>query len=57
MTLWGDLPNDSIVGLSIAYGKSSAKEIIKTLFKSKGHRNNLLDKRFRQVGVAYCQDK
>jgi len=43
--------------MSIAYGKSNAKGIIKTLFKSKGHRSNLLDKRFKQIGIAYCQDK
>lgn len=57
MTLWGDLPDKNIVGMSISYGKSSAEAIIKTLFMSKGHRSNLLDKRFKEVGVAYCQDK
>lgn len=56
MTKWGDLQDESLVGLSFDFGNPNASDIIKRLFVSAGHRSNLLNKDFQQIGISTCND-
>lgn len=41
-------------GENIAYGQTSAQEIMQSWMNSAGHRQNILNPKFRDVGIAYA---
>lgn len=41
------------IGENIAAGQSSAEEVMKSWMNSSGHRRNILEPRFRELGVGY----
>lgn len=46
----------SLVGENVAYGFSSGSSVTKAWMASPGHRANLLNSRFRSIGVGAYQD-
>lgn len=43
-------------GQNIAAGQQSAEEVVRAWMKSPGHRENILRREFREVGIAYVQN-
>lgn len=43
-------------GQNIAAGQQSAEEVVQAWMKSPGHRENILRREFREVGIAYVQN-
>jgi uncharacterized protein YkwD len=41
-------------GENIAYGQTSAQEVMQSWMNSAGHRQNILNPKFRDVGIAYA---
>ena len=45
---------EKLVGENIAYGPSSADEVVRGWLDSSGHCENLMDPRFAEMGIAYA---
>lgn len=45
------------IGENIAFGDKSATRIMKLWMKSKGHRQNILNKNFNEIGVGVATDR
>ncbi|MDB9473354.1 CAP domain-containing protein [Dolichospermum circinale] len=41
-------------GENIAYGQTSAQEVMQSWMNSAGHRKNILNPKFRDVGIVYA---
>ncbi len=48
---------EKLVGENIAYGPTSAEEVVKGWLDSPGHCENIMDPRFAQMGLAYAPGK
>lgn len=49
-------PSLTMVGENIAAGQPTAKAVMKAWMGSQGHRRNILDKRFRKIGLGLARD-
>ena len=49
--------SEKLVGENIAYGPSSAEEVVKGWLDSPGHCENIMDPRFMEMGLAYTPGK
>jgi uncharacterized protein YkwD len=45
---------EKLVGENIAYGPTSAEEVVRGWLDSPGHCENIMDPRFREMGLAYA---
>jgi uncharacterized protein YkwD len=45
---------EKLVGENIAYGPTSADEVVRGWLDSPGHCENIMDPRFAEMGVAYA---
>jgi uncharacterized protein YkwD len=45
------------VGENIAYGQESASKVVNGWMDSKGHKENMMNKRFTEVGFGIARDK
>ncbi|MFI4889932.1 MAG: CAP domain-containing protein [Steroidobacterales bacterium] len=48
---------EKLVGENIAYGPTSAEEVVKGWLDSPGHCENIMDPRFAEMGLAYAPGK
>jgi uncharacterized protein YkwD len=48
---------EKLVGENIAYGPTSAEEVVKGWLDSPGHCENIMDPRFAEMGLAYAPSK
>jgi uncharacterized protein YkwD len=48
---------EKLVGENIAYGPTSADEVVQGWLASPGHCENIMDPRFAEMGVAYAPGK
>ncbi len=55
-TVFATCPALTRVGENIAMGHRSAKAVMKAWLKSPGHRRNILDRRFRKIGLGLARD-
>jgi uncharacterized protein YkwD len=46
---------EKLVGENIAYGPSTAAEVVQGWLDSPGHCENIMDPRFAEMGIAYAQ--
>lgn len=44
--------NMSLVGENVAYGYPTGRRVVRAWMNSDGHRRNILDRRFRRMGLA-----
>lgn len=49
-------PSLTMVGENIAAGQPTAKAVMKAWMGSKGHRRNILNKRYRKIGLGLARD-
>ena len=48
---------EQLVGENIAYGPSTVEELVQGWLDSPGHCENIMDPRFREMGLAYAQGR
>jgi uncharacterized protein YkwD len=49
--------SEKLVGENIAYGPTSAEEVVQGWLDSPGHCENIMDPRFMEMGLAYAPGK
>ena len=54
--VWETCPSLTAVGENIAAGQPTAKAVMKAWMNSAGHRRNILNRKFRKIGLGLARD-